>query len=205
MSGKVDISFLHDDTLEAAKKLLGKEIVTEIDGELTSGYITEVEAYLGLDDRAAHTFGGKVTKKNEKMYNSFGHIYVYSMHGHNCMNFLTREKEYPEGILIRGIEPNIGKDMMIQRRGREKNLTDGPGKLTKALGIKRDLHNGMKLNNDVLKLAEGKVPAIVEATKRIGIDTKEVAVDFPYRLIVKGNPHVSRFRGEIEENNGWKH
>lgn len=205
MSGEVDISFLQHDTLEAAKNLLGKEIVTETDGGLTSGFITEVEAYLGLEDRAAHTFGGKVTKKNEKMFNSFGHIYVYTMHGHNCMNFLTKDKEYPEGILIRGLEPNAGKDIMIQRRGREENLTDGPGKLTKALGIRRDLHNGMELNNGILKLVEGKVPAIIEATKRIGIDTKEEAVDFPYRFIVKGNPHVSRFKGKIDENNGWKH
>ncbi len=205
MSGQVDISFLQHDTLQAAERLLGKEIITEIDGELTSGFITEVEAYLGLTDRAAHTFGGTVTKKNEKMFNSFGHIYVYSMHGHNCMNFLTREKEHPEGILIRGIEPNIGKDIMARRRGREQNLTDGPGKLTKALGIKRDLHNGMELNNEVLKLKEGKKPDVIEATKRIGIDTKEEAVDFPYRFIVKGNPNVSRFKGRISKNNGWKH
>src|SRR5699024_3746362 len=98
MSRQADISLLQHDTLEATKELLGKEIITEIDGEVTSGLITEVEAYLGLDDRAAHTFGGRVTKKNEKMFNSSGHIYVYSMHGHNCMNFLTREKEYPEGV-----------------------------------------------------------------------------------------------------------
>src|SRR5699024_10397879 len=181
MSRQADISFLQHDTLEAAKELLGKEIITEIDGEVTSGFITEVEAYLGLDDRAAHTFGGRVTKKNEKMFNSSGHIYVYSMHGHNCMNFLTREKEYPEGVLIRGIEPNIGEDVMARRRGREYDLTTGPGKLTKALGIKRDLHNGMELNNGILTLAEGKIPAVIVATKRIGIDTKEEAVDFPYR------------------------
>lgn len=205
MREPVDISFLKDDTLEAAKELLGKEIVTEIDGVTTSGFITEVEAYLGLNDRAAHTFGGKMSKKNEKMFNSYGHLYVYSMHGHNCMNFLTKEKEHPEGVLIRGIEPNVGRDIMAQRRGREQNLTDGPGKLTKSLGIRRDLHNGMALNNVVLKLMEGKIPAIIEATKRIGIDTKEEAVEFPYRFIVKGNPHVSRFKGKTDANYGWEY
>jgi|SRR5690625_1189069 len=205
MSGQADISFLRHGTLEAARALLGKEIITEIDGEVTSGFITETEAYLGLEDRAAHTFGGRKTKKNEKMFNSFGHIYVYSMHGHNCMNFLTREKEHPEGVLIRGIEPNIGEDAMSRRRGRENDLTTGPGKLTKALGIKRDLHNGMELNNGILTLGEGKTPAVIEATKRIGIDTKAEAVDFPYRFIVKGNPHISRFKGRASENNGWKH
>src|SRR5699024_11131274 len=150
-------------------------------------------------------FRSRVTKKNEKMFNSSGHIYVYSMHGHNCMNFPTREKEYPEGVLIRGIEPNIGKDVMARRRGRANDLTHGPGKLTKALGIKRDLHNGMELHNGILTLVEGKIPAVIGATRRIGIDTKEEAVDFPYRFIVKGNPHISRFKGRASEDKGWKH
>ena len=68
----LNIDFLSDNTLEAAKQLLGVEIVTEIDGEITSGYITEVEAYLGLNDRAAHTFSGKVTKKNAMMFEPYG-------------------------------------------------------------------------------------------------------------------------------------
>lgn len=204
MSENLDISFLRDDTLSAARQLLGLEVTTNIDGEVTSGFITEVEAYLGLNDRAAHTFGGKKTKKNEVMFNRFGHIYVYTMHGHHCMNFLTKEKEHPEGILIRGLEPYQGKETMIKRRGRDKNLTDGPGKLTKSMGIRRELHNGMALNNDVLTITEGRKPADIEATRRIGIDTKAEAVDYPYRFAVKGNPHVSKFKGKGVRNNGWQ-
>ncbi|GAB3059864.1 DNA-3-methyladenine glycosylase [Salinicoccus sesuvii] len=200
----LDINSLADDTLESARGLLGLELVTCIDGIVTSGFITEVEAYLGIDDRAAHTFGGKRNKKNEMMFNDYGHIYVYTMHGHHCMNILTREKEHPEGILIRGIEPHIGKDIMIERRGRETGLTDGPGKLTKSIGIRRELHNGMELNNGILTIRAGRTPAEIEATPRIGIDNKKEAVAYPYRFIVKGNPNVSKFKGRPAENNGWQ-
>lgn len=199
----IDISFLGGDTLDAAQNLLGKEIETVIDGIITSGFITEVEAYLGTLDRAAHTFNGKVTKKNAMMFEPYGHIYVYTMHGHSCMNFVTTTDK-PEGILIRAVEPNVGQETMIDRRGRNKNLTDGPGKLTKALGINRNDHNGMNINSELLKVYEGKTPIEIEATKRIGIDNKEEAVDYLYRFIVKGNPHVSRFNGKIDKNNGWK-
>lgn len=199
----VDIGFLKEDTLHAAKKLLGLEVITRIGGEVTSGFITEVEAYLGVNDKAAHTFGGRRNKKNEMMYKPYGHIYVYTMHGHNCMNFLTTEGE-PEGILIRAVEPNMGIDVMKERRGRDINLTDGPGKLTKSLGIKRSEHNGMELNNDVLIVRHGRTPGNIVATPRIGIDNKEEAVDYPYRFIVEGNPHVSRFKGKAAANNGWK-
>lgn len=199
----VDMEFMKHDTLEAAKKLLGLEIITNIDGCLTSGFITEVEAYLGIEDKAAHTFGGKKNKKNEMMYKPYGHIYVYSMHGHNCMNFLTTDGE-PEGILIRGIEPNMGIDLMKKRRGRDVNLTDGPGKLTKSLGITRNKHNGMELNNEILVVKHGKKPVNILATPRIGIDNKEEAVDYLYRFIVDGNPHVSRFKGQAGPDNGWQ-
>lgn len=199
----VDIEFLKHDTLNAAKQLLGLEIVTNIDGHITSGFITEVEAYLGVGDRAAHTFGAKKNKKNEVMYKPYGHIYVYSMHGHNCMNFLTTDGE-PEGVLIRGVEPNMGIDVMKERRGRDINLTDGPGKLTKSLGITRNEHNGMKLNNDTLIVRQGRKPRNISETPRIGIDNKEEAVDYLYRFIVEGNPHVSRFKGKAGPENGWQ-
>lgn len=200
---KLNIDFLHDDTLQAAKALLGVEVVTKIDGEFTSGYITEVEAYLGLNDKAAHTFGGKITKKNAMMFEPYGHIYVYSMHGHNCMNFVTTT-DRPEGILIRGIEPNRGQDVMKVRRNKDTDLTAGPGKLTKALGITRNEHNGIQVNGEILSVYEGKKPAVIEETKRIGINNKEEAVDYLYRFIVKGNPHVSKFTGKPAENNGWQ-
>ncbi|HJB79157.1 MAG TPA: DNA-3-methyladenine glycosylase [Candidatus Nosocomiicoccus stercorigallinarum] len=199
----LDIDFLSENTLEAAKQLLGKKIATYTNGVKTSGYITEVEAYLGTKDRAAHTFSGVKNKKNSTMFQPYGHIYVYTMHGHHCMNFVTT-KDLPEGILIRGIEPAEGIDEMISRRGREANLTDGPGKLTQALGVKRDTHNGKLLNEGHVDIFDGKIPKEIVATKRIGIDNKKEAVDYLYRFIVKGNKHVSRFKGKQDENNGWQ-
>lgn len=199
----LDIDFLSDDTLEAAKQLLGVEVVTNINGEVTSGFITEVEAYLGLNDKAAHTFSGKITKKNAMMFEPYGHIYVYTMHGHNCMNFVTTN-DRPEGILIRGIEPHQGIDIMKERRGKDTDLTTGPGKLTKALGITRSEHNGENINGHTIQVLHGKEPAEIIETKRIGIDNKEEAVDYLYRFIVKGNPHISKFRGKPADNNGWQ-
>lgn len=199
----LELDFLSDDTLSAAKYLLGKEIVTYIDGEETGGYITEVEAYLGLEDKAAHTFSGKVTKKNDMMFEPYGHIYVYTMHGHSCMNFVSTV-DRPEGVLIRGIEPSRGIEVMEKRRGRTDHLTDGPGKLTKALGIQRNLHNGLKINGDTLCIMPGKTPDTIAETPRIGIDNKEEAVDYLYRFIVSGNPHVSKFKGKPVADNGWK-
>lgn len=119
------------------------------------------------------------------------------------MNFVTT-KDLPEGILIRGIEPAEGIDEMISRRGREMNLTDGPGKLTQALGVKRDTHNGKLLNEGYVDIFDGKSPKEIVATKRIGIDNKKEAVNYLYRFIVKGNKHVSRFKGKQDENNGWQ-
>ena len=199
----LNINFLSGDTLSAARQLLGVEIVTEINGELTSGFITEVEAYLGLNDRASHTFGGKITKKNAMMFEPYGHIYVYSMHGHNCMNFVTTTAQ-PEGVLIRGIEPHRGIDTMKKRRNKDEDLTAGPGKLTKALGINRTDHNGLKINSEYLHVHSGRVPSAIEETVRIGIDNKEEAADYLYRFVVKGNPHVSKFKGQAADNNGWQ-
>lgn len=200
---KLDLNFLYGNTLDVAQKLLGKEIVSYTDGVVTSGYITEVEAYLGLEDKASHTFSGRKTKKNEMMFNECGHLYVYTMHGHHCMNILTRELGIPEGVLIRGIEPVKNLETMIERRGRAFNISDGPGKLTKALGVRRDTHNGIRLNVGIIDLYDGNMPKEIISTKRIGIDTKEEAVDYLYRFIVAGNPNVSRFRGVVDEDRGW--
>ncbi|UTG99656.1 DNA-3-methyladenine glycosylase [Macrococcoides canis] len=200
----MDLSFLSHDTLTAAQKLLGKYIYTEQDGVVTGGYITEVEAYLGEHDKAAHAYQLRRTKKNEMMYRDFGTIYVYTMHGHHCMNFITKDKAHPEGVLIRGIEPVTGINKMIERRGREINLTDGPGKLTQSLGIKRERYNGTRLNDDGVCIREGRIPKAITASKRIGIDNKEEAVDYLYRFTVRGNPHVSKDKVKVEENNGWQ-
>lgn len=199
----MDLSFLKEDTLTAARELLGKKITTNINGVMTSGYITETEAYLGIADRAAHAFEGRRTKKNEMMYREYGTIYVYTMHGHHCMNFITKDEASPEGVLIRAIEPLEGIEMMKERRGRMDHLADGPGKLTKSLGIRREFHNGTRLNEGDILLSEGLNPKEIVSSKRIGIDNKEEAVDYLYRFTVKGNPNVSKDKVKADDQNGW--
>lgn len=200
----MDLTFLKDDTITAAKNLLGKKITTTIDDKTTSGYITEVEAYLGEHDKAAHAYNLRRTKKNEMMYREYGGVYVYTMHGHHCMNFITRDVEHPEGVLIRAIEPVEGIETMIERRGRKVNLTDGPGKLTQSLGVKRDLHNGTRINEGPVKLSPGKTPIQILESKRIGIDNKEEAVEYLYRFTVKDNPYVSKDKVKANDTNGWQ-
>ncbi|TDM00767.1 DNA-3-methyladenine glycosylase [Macrococcus carouselicus] len=200
----MDLSFMKEDTLQAAQALLGKKVTTVIDGAVTSGYITETEAYLGIEDKAAHAFQGRRTKKNEMMYREYGGIYIYTMHGHHCMNFITRDAASPEGVLIRGLEPADGIEIMQERRGRMDHLTDGPGKLTKSMGIRRDPHNGLRLNQGPIMISAGKEPAAIRESKRIGIDNKEEAVDYLYRFTVCGNPYVSKDRVLPAVNNGWK-
>lgn len=190
-------------TLDIAKELLGMKITTLVDGHITSGYITETEAYLGHTDKAAHSYMSKKTKKNDTMFKAAGHIYVYTMHGHHCMNFVTQDEGIPEGVLIRAIEPVEGIETMIERRGREVHLTDGPGKLTQSLGIKRPLHNSTIVNAGDIKLTKGKTPKQIVASKRIGIQNKEEAVDYLYRFTVKGNPYVSRDKVIAEHDHGW--
>ncbi len=199
----MDLSFMEHDTLAAAKAMLGKRLTTIVEGVTASGYITEVEGYLGINDKAAHAYGGRRTKKNEMMYRPFGTIYVYTMHGHHCMNFITRDAVSPEGILIRAVEPIEGIEVMQQRRGRMDHLTDGPGKLTQSMGVKRELHNGLKLNEGPIIITEGQTPEAIVESKRIGIANKEEASDYLYRFTVKGNPYVSKDRVKAAANLGW--
>ena len=90
------------------------------------------------------------------------------------------------------------------RRNKDEDLTAGPGKLTKALGINRTDHNGLKINSEYLHVHSGRVPSAIEETVRIGIDNKEEAADYLYRFVVKGNPHDSKFKGQAADNNGWQ-
>ncbi|WP_302049925.1 DNA-3-methyladenine glycosylase [Desulfosporosinus nitroreducens] len=112
-----------------------------------SGWIVDTEAYSGPEDRAAHSYGNRRTKKTEVMFGPPGYAYTYVMHTHCLMNVVSGEIGHPEAILIRALEPRSGLDLMYQRRGKVKKeleLTNGPGKLTKSLGIvKEDYGRGM--------------------------------------------------------------
>lgn len=185
-------SFYHQPTLDLAPAFLGHLLVNEKQDGTTAGIIVETEAYLGISDRAAHSYGGRRTKRTAIMYEVSGHVYTYSMHTHTLINLVSGEKENPEAILIRAIEPYAGIDLMNERRPVSKvtNLTSGPGKLTKAMGITMDDY-GKKVTNPPLYVAEGTPPPHISHGKRIGIGNAGEAKDYPWRFWVNGNKFVS--------------
>lgn len=117
-SGKVDHTFFQQPTLQLAKSLLGTELVHKTDEGLTAGMIVEVEAYRGPTDKAAHSYGGKITERNRAMFGPPGHAYVYFIYGmHYCMNVVSSGEGKPEGILLRALQPTQGIRLMARRRG----------------------------------------------------------------------------------------
>jgi DNA-3-methyladenine glycosylase len=184
-------------TLDLAKKLLGMELIHKNRDGLTSGIIVETEAYLGPEDRAAHSFGNRRTLRTEVMYHEAGTIYTYFIYGmHVCFNIVSGPADKPEAILIRAIQPVKGIEIMKERRGRIKKevlLTNGPGKLSKSMGFSLE-HSGQKMNTCGISIKE-KIeiePHDIASGPRIGIQYAEEAVYFPYRFWIKNNPYVSR-------------
>lgn len=186
-------SFYSKPTLELAEALLGQILVNITEAGTSSGIIVETEAYLGEEDQAAHSYQNRRTKRTEIMFASPGHAYIYQMHTHHLVNIVGGEAGTPQAVLIRAIEPYTGLDLMKQRRPVEKltNLTSGPGKLTKALGITRADY-GRTFFGPPLFIAKGFKAKEILCGKRIGIDNSGEAKDYPYRFWVKDNPFVSR-------------
>lgn len=194
-------NFFKRDTVEVAKNLLGKIIIRNISGNFFCAKIVETEAYLGLEDRACHSYGGNITKRNEILYKEGGTIYVYMIYGmYNLLNIVTKSEIYPEAVLIRAVEPIENfDDFAINRFGKiykdlssyqRKNLTNGPGKLSMAMGIDRAL-NGKILSPDYLFIEDGEYVKNIIETKRIGIDYAGEDANLPLRYYIKDNPYVS--------------
>lgn len=184
-------------TLELANRLLGMELIHKNNQGLTSGLIVETEAYLGPEDRAAHSFGNRRTPRTEVMFHEAGTIYTYFIYGmHVCFNIVSGPVDKPEAILIRAIQPIKGIEIMKERRGnikKEVQLTNGPGKLSKSMGFSLE-HSGQKMNMCGISIKEKlKIQSHeIESGPRIGIQYAEEAVFFPYRFWIKNNPYVSR-------------
>jgi DNA-3-methyladenine glycosylase len=195
---KLSKSFYKRDLLTVAKELLGKVLIKKNPKNLLAANIVEVEAYNGEIDKAAHTYSGR-TERNKVMFNEGGFLYVYLSYGvHHCCNIVTGFEEKGTAVLIRAVEPLIGLDMMIKNRFSRKlkndmeiiNLTSGPGKVCKALGINKD-HSGIDLTGDkIFLLDQPKVKASeIGISKRIGI-TK--STNYPWRFYIKENQFLSR-------------
>ncbi|MBP9664812.1 MAG: DNA-3-methyladenine glycosylase [Pyrinomonadaceae bacterium] len=195
-----------EDTLAVARDLLGTLLVVPAaDGTRVSGMIVETEAYLGVTDRAAHSFGGRRTERNEVMYGRAGHVYVFFVYGmYYQFNVVTGPADHPHAILIRAVEPVDGIDVIRSRRGemKDQNLTSGPGKLCIALGIDRTL-NGQDLCGDSVWLEKSRSvePDEIATGPRIGIDYAGEDARHPYRSWIRGNPYVSKPRVELLSKN----
>ncbi|MBM7587769.1 DNA-3-methyladenine glycosylase [Bacillus pakistanensis] len=185
--------FFQLSTLELAKALLGCLLVKESKEGVASGYIVETEAYMGPLDRAAHSYNNRRTKRTEVMFGEAGLVYTYVMHTHCLVNVVSGEIDRPEAVLIRAVEPFEGLELMYKRRGmmKETNLTSGPGKLTKALGISREDY-GRNFYEPPLFIAKGYTPDSISSGKRIGIENSGEAKDYPWRFWITDNPFRSR-------------
>jgi DNA-3-methyladenine glycosylase len=177
------------DVVEIARQLIGKIIRTEFDGKITSGRISETEAYAGVSDKASHAFGGRRTARTEIMYASGGTAYVYLCYGiHHLFNIVTNVKEVPHAVLIRGILPLEGVELIRQRLKKPASvpsakLAAGPGLVAKALGIST-LHTGILLDETITIWEDGFRPDKIEISPRIGIDYAKEDKDLPYRFLL---------------------
>jgi DNA-3-methyladenine glycosylase len=183
--------YLRDDILQISQDLLGKVLMTHIEGFYTGGIITEVEAYRGPDDRASHAYGGRRTKRNEVMYSNGGVAYVYLIYGiYTMFNIVTNSHNIPHGILIRAVKPLIGIEHMLERRGKttvDAKFTCGPGTLTEALGIK-PIHNGQSFNGPLIWLEDHQIKITnkdIMKGPRIGIDYAGDHAHLPWRFNIK--------------------
>jgi DNA-3-methyladenine glycosylase len=189
--------YTRPNVVTVARELLGKLLVVPTkQGERVSGMIVETEAYRGPLDRAAHSYGGRRTKRTEPMYAIGGTAYVFFVYGmYYQFNVVTNAAETPHAVLIRAVEPVEGIELMRRRRHGQpdRNLTKGPGKLCMAMGIDRRLDGEDLLGSQVW--LEDRPPvrrSQINAGPRIGIDYAGEWINKPWRFWIKGNPFVSR-------------
>lgn len=192
----IEKSFFEAPGLKLAEKLIGQYIVHELPEDQVVGRIVETEAYQGPEDRAAHSFGNRRTKRTEVMFGQAGLVYTYQMHTHTLINVVAGPVGVPHAILIRAVEPVQGLAVMKANRGehlKKVDWTNGPGKLTKALGITMDYY-GHHWAHAPLFIAKGEHVDQVVTGPRVGIGNSGEAVHYPWRFYEKDNPFVSKYR-----------
>lgn len=196
---KLDYSFYQNpDVEDVAQKLLGKVLVTQFNGILTSGKIVETEAYAGPQDKASHAYNGRRTKRTEIMYREGGTAYVYFIYGmYALFNVVTNVKDIPHAVLIRAIEPVDGIENMIRRRKLKDvkhNLCAGPGLLTQALGITTK-HSGLSLIKSNIRIEDRNIKiSDISSGPRINVDYAGDDALLHRRFWIKQNPWVSKAR-----------
>ncbi|MGC4065455.1 MAG: DNA-3-methyladenine glycosylase [Polyangiaceae bacterium] len=180
--------------IDVARDCIGQLLVHEREDELLTGRIVEAEAYVGVEDRACHAYGGHRSARNESMFGPPGHAYVFLIYGlHFHLNLVVSTPEDPSAVLLRAVEPLEGEVSMSERRKFPKNrvlLTNGPGKLCQAFGIDCRF-DGVDLCSGRLYLAKGIAPKKVLRVPRIGVDYAGAWANEPLRYLDAQSPFVS--------------
>lgn len=208
-----------DKTCEVlAKSLLGCVLVCKsAEGVMCSARIVETEAYLGVEDKGAHSYRGKRTDRTEPMFMPPGTCYIYYIYGTYCC-FNISSKGEGAAVLVRAAQPLTGVDVMNARRQKNKRsnsnkcktalklseLCNGPSKMCQALAItKNELNKEDILTSDKIwiETAGDKVnDDEIEMTPRIGVNYAEEWADKPLRFVIKDNPYVSKGKLSINES-----
>ena|SRR5688572_33373941 len=188
--------YLHDDVVAIARQLLGKVLVTEFDGERTSGRIVETEAYAGITDKASHASKGK-TPRTSVLFHTGGTAYIYLCYGiHQMFNIVTGPAETAHAVLIRAAEPLEGSDIMLRRSGKkllDETITRGPGNVGRAFGFHTS-QTGQSLLSDTMFLADdghSLDPATIAVSARIGVAYAGADALRPYRFYNNSSRYVS--------------
>lgn len=203
----LDQAFYLKDGISLAKDLLGKIMIREDQGESYAFKIVETEAYMGAEDKGAHVFGNKKTERTAPLYEIGGTTYIYLIYGmYHCLNISAEAEGIPHCVLIRAVEPVDEKALAYARCNRKikskkiADLTNGPGKLCKALKIDKTLNNksvtlqeGLWIGEmeEASALKETKESFEIVASKRINIPYAEEYQDKLWRFYIKDNAFVS--------------
>jgi DNA-3-methyladenine glycosylase len=191
---KLSRDFYARPVLSVARDCIGKFLIHRSAAGETAGRIVEAEAYRGPLDLAAHSSRG-LTKRTAAMFGPPGHAYIYLLYGLSwAMNIVAGEEGEPHAVLIRALEPVRGADLMAQRRRKapeSRDLTNGPGKLTQALGI-TGADYGRDLCGDILFLEASDRPCgPVGRSPRINVGYSGEWALKPWRYFERGNRYVS--------------
>jgi DNA-3-methyladenine glycosylase len=190
--------FYQRPTRAVARDLLGKLLVRALPEGVVAARLVEVEAYLGVSDPAAHTFGGRRTARNEVMWGDGGHLYVYFVYGmHFCMNVVTRTAGVPQAVLLRAALPVRGEEIVGARRaGRAgPHVFDGPARLCQGLGVDRELNGADLTTGTAIWLASDGVVcgrSWVRRLPRVGVAYAREAAAWPLRFALDLRAPVSR-------------
>lgn len=191
--------YQNKDVVYLGRSLIGKVLVSDIDGIRTSGIIVEAEAYRGPDDKACHAYNNRRTDRTEVMYKPGGHAYIYICYGiHHLFNVVTGPKDHAHAVLIRALEPLEGLETMMERRQMKTNqerITKGPGALAVAMGFDKSFSGHSLVDPESLIYIEDRRvhidPDQIAAGPRIGVESAGECAAWPWRFYVRKHRNVS--------------